>query len=205
MTAARAGSLGLCLTVSLLATAAGCGKDGPRPLENPGGDRAGVRTSTSPPNAYAIAERDVRAAVERYDQAFLAAVAAPEDLDKTERLLSLYVAGAPERDGMEELLQTFLERGWAARQGALGYQTVESVEVEELPPAGRATSVTCTFDDAVVYDAVNRAPDGGEMVVSGGGDTARTAWTWVFQQGAWRISEARTFETWTGENRCPPQ
>ncbi|WP_035953709.1 hypothetical protein [Parafrankia sp. EUN1f] len=158
-----------------------------------------------PTDPYAVAERDVRAAIERYDQAFLAAVAAPEDQRKTELLLSLYAAGVPERDGMEAFLRIFVERGWASRPGPDGYQTVESVSVAQPPPVGRATSVTCTFDDGIVYDLVNRAPDGSETIVSDAAETSRTTRTWVFEQGSWRISEASTLETWAGENRCPPR
>lgn len=197
--------MGLGLAASLAMAMAGCGEKGPRPLDDPGVGGVTSRPSMSTADPYTIAERDVRAATERYDQAFVAALAEPRDQETADLLLSMYAAGVPERDGMERFLQAFVDNEWAALPGPRGYQVVESVRVETPPPGGRATSVTCTFDDGVVYDVANPAPDGGEIVVSDAVESTRTAWTWVFDRDTWRISESATLETWTGENRCPPQ
>jgi hypothetical protein len=198
-------------TMIAAALTGGCSKGGSRPLEPSTSTPPGVSGSPSPATSRAdpisAAKREIASTNEQYDRAYFAAVGDPGNPTKTAPLLALYIPGSPEQKGMERRLHTFAVNGWAARPGPNGYVTVEKIDVVSVPPNGRATSTTCTFDDGVVYDAAHRAPDGKEIIVNDAKESVRTEfdWTWTTTSGGWKISEARTLSTWKSVNRCPPR
>ncbi len=197
--------------ISALAIAAGAAascsdSSSARPLAAPSSTANNRGTagsaSTASPAAEAEADKAIRDATRRYDQAYRDAVADPGSPAKAQHLLAMYTADSPEREGMKTFLQTLTRRGWAGRPGKKGHQSIESVLITSLPPTGRAETTTCTFDDGVVFDAVNKAPGGGEIIVNDDAEGSRTTWIWIYAAGTWKISEATTVQKWTGEDKC---
>jgi hypothetical protein len=197
---ARRLAAGLSLTITVI-LGAGCSASAPpRPLTTT------ATPSASPaPRPTADAAQEVRAATVAYEQAYLAAVADPKNSAKSQTLLGMYTDNSPERAGMAHFLQTFTTNGWAGRQGPHGHQDIERIKLVTPPPNGKAETTTCTYDDGTVVDAVNRAPDGSQIVVNDDKQSARTRWTWVSTSGTWKIQDATTITTWHGEDRCAPQ
>ncbi len=202
------GLRGLAVSMALviaLGTAAACSDStSPRPLAASPSTASvlGPAGSTPTANPIAEAEQTIRAATRRYDAAYLAAVADPGNPAKTQPLLALYTAGSPERDRVEKFVQTFSSRGWAARPGGAGHQSIENVKIVSLPPKGHAETTTCTYDDGIVFDAVNKAPGGHEIIVNDAKQSYRTAWDWVSDAGTWKISDATTVQTWMDADQC---
>ncbi|MCM3883549.1 hypothetical protein [Frankia sp. R82] len=160
---------------------------------------SGTSPTPSPPTS---AERAIRAATAAYQQAYLDAVADPTSTGKRQTLLAMYTADSPERAGVSTFLQTFSTKGWAGRRGTLDHQSIEQVTVPPSSPQGKAETITCTYDSGRVVDALNRAPDGSEIVVNDETQSYRTRWTWLLVAGEWKIVDATTLTTWPGADRC---
>ncbi len=205
------GPRGLAVSVGLtliLGAAAACSDStSPRPFAAPSHTTSthGITGSTPTIGPTVEAEKAIRDATRRYDQAYRDAVADPGNPAKTESLLALYTADSPERDRVEEILGTFTSRGWAGRPGGTGHQSIENVKIASLPPNGHAETTTCTYDDGIVFDAVNKAPGGQEIIVNDAKQSYRTVWTWVSDAGTWKISNATTVKTWIGADQCAPR
>ncbi|ORT53055.1 hypothetical protein KBI5_08700 [Frankia sp. KB5] len=180
--------------------AAGCSDNAsPRPLTT-------TTPSASPsPSPTADAAKEVRAATAAYEQAYLAAVADPKNSVKSQTLLAMYTDDSPERAGMAHFLQAFTANGWAGRPGPRSHQDIEQIRLVAPAAHGKAETTTCTYDDGTVVDAVNRAPDGSQIIVNDDKQSARTRWTWVSISGTWKIQDATTITTWHGEDRCAPR
>ncbi len=201
----RAVSVGLAL---ILGAAAACSDStSPRPLAAPSHTTStrGITGSTPTTGPTVEAEKAIRDATRRYDQAYRDALADPGNPAKAQTLLAMYTADSPERAGMEKFLRTFTSRGWAGRPGGAGHQSIENVKIASLPPNGHAETTTCTYDDGVVFDAVNKAPGGQEIIVNDAKQSYRTVWTWVSDAGVWKISDATTVKTWMGSDQCSPR
>ncbi|MCM3920282.1 hypothetical protein ND748_01080 [Frankia sp. AiPs1] len=190
-----------------MSTAAACSDSAPpHPLAAPS-TTAGTRGAvggTPTTDSTVEAEMAIRAATRRYDQAYRDAIANPGNPAKTQPLLVMYTANSPERDRIENLLQTFTRNGWAGRPGGAGHQSIENVKIMNAPPDGLAETTTCTYDDGIVFDAANKAPGGHEIIVNDATQSYRTTWTWVTDAGTWKISDATTVKTWMGADQCAP-
>jgi hypothetical protein len=149
-------------------------------------------------------ESELVAAQQTYYESYLAALGAPGDAELVGRLLELYMPGSPERANVDERMRSFAERGVAGRPGPESYYVIENIDVIADPPDGRAEVTFCGFDDGVLYDTRQRAPDGREIVVNDDPYSGRTRTVWIQESGTWSIESVVVVDTWEGENRCPP-
>ncbi len=197
----------LVMTVTIscvLVALTGCdqrSKPGPNSSDSPAASTLGTIPPTPDPQAQ---ERlQVAAAQEGFYRSYLAAVAAPGDQARVADLLGRYTPPAPARADVASWMAGLASRRLAGRAGPESYYVLENVAVESLPPTGRVIATVCGYDDGVLYDAVNRAPDGREIVISNKPVSERTRVTWV-EQGTWKIDTVQVVDTWKGVNRCPP-
>ncbi|MCK9895042.1 hypothetical protein [Frankia sp. AgB32] len=150
-----------------------------------------------------MVDREIHAAQERYYQAFLVAVADPGDERRVDGLLASYTAtGAPARS-TREWLGLLAQRGYAGRAGAGNRYVIEKIDVAVAGERETVVATVCGYDDGVVFDARNRAPDGSEIVVDDVPRSDRTLFTWV-KGTVWQIDAATVVNTWKGRDGCPP-
>jgi hypothetical protein len=204
----RRAALGTALALILAGATACSGNDSPRPLaatatatSTPAASPSSATSSASAPDATTQAIRDATAA---YDKAYIAAIADPKNTTKSRTLLAMYTDTSPERAGITQFLQSLAAKGLAGAQGPNGHQTIEQIAIISWPPDGKAEATLCTYDDGLIVDAVNRAPDGSQIIVNDDKQSYRTRYTWNLLSGQWKIADTTTITTWHGEDRCAP-
>jgi hypothetical protein len=169
------------------------------------------QTGTNAPSDEASPTRDPLAEARQqvidaqadYNRAYLRALAAPGDRRKLDGLLALYTSDTHASVEIRDRMRGLAERGLAGRAGPAGYYVVEQVDVTTLPPKGQAVALVCTYDDAVVFDAVNKGPGGEEIVVNDAVVSARTRFHWSQRNGKWRLEGGEVIKKWEGVNQCP--
>ncbi|WP_131788015.1 hypothetical protein [Protofrankia symbiont of Coriaria ruscifolia] len=162
------------------------------------------RASTPSPDPASQIRTQIAAAQEGFYRSYLAAVAAPGDRSRVDDLLARYTPQAPARADVASWMAGLASRRVAGRAGPESYYVIEKFAIENPSPQGRVIATVCGYDDGVLYDAVNRAPDGHEIVISDKPVSERTRVTWV-EQDTWKIDSVQTVDTWEGVNRCPPR
>jgi hypothetical protein len=196
--------------IVLGAAVAGCEPGGDAAIDHSGqaehqSSGRGTRSDVaSPPvDALAQARQQVTDAQAGYRRAYLRALAAPGSRRSVDGLLALYTADTAARVEIRDRMRDLADRGLAGRPGPAGYYLVERVDVTVLPPRGRAAATVCTYDDAVVFDAVHKGPGGKEIVVNDAVVSGRTRFHWVQENGKWRLEGGDVLRRWEGANRCP--
>jgi hypothetical protein len=172
------------------------------PQSAPASGGSGGTTSADPLDAV---RREVAVAQSAYFRAYEAALAAPGDRRRVERLLNLYTSDGPGREGIAARMRGFADRQVAGRPGPRGYYLIEETRVASLPPRGRATATVCTYDDAVLYDAARRGQGGEEIVINDDVSSTRARFRWAQKGGAWKLDGGEVVDRWEGENRCPAE
>ncbi|ONH60467.1 hypothetical protein CcI49_11610 [Frankia sp. CcI49] len=193
--------------------AAGCGGSDPatgRDPDPPGASLLARRLdpSASPdpapsPDPVSVVRAEVTAAQEKYFTSFLSALADPQDHARVDALLASYTLTAEPRADVVQWLANLADRAFAGRSGPGTYYVIEKITV---PPGtvDIAVATVCGYDDGVLFDARQRAPDGSEIIVNDLLLSERTDFTWV-RRDVWQIDSVRTTDTWKGRNGCPPR
>lgn len=161
--------------------------------------------STSLPSASDPATavlREITAAQERYYQSFQVAVAHPGDQRGVEGLLASYTASGEPARRVRAWLRYLADSGFAARSGLENRYVIEKIDAVAADPE-RVVATVCGFDDGVIFDARQKAPDGSEIVVDDVPLSQRTLFTWV-KRDTWQIDAAQVLNTWEGRDGCPP-
>jgi len=146
--------------------------------------------------------REITAAQEKYYQSYQVALAHPGDQRGVEGLLASYTASGEEARSVRAWLGYLAASGFAARPGPGNRYVIEKIDTAAADP-DRVTATVCGFDDGVIFDARQRAPDGREIVVDDLPLSERTLFTWV-KSDTWRIDATRRVDSWKGRDGCPP-
>jgi len=145
--------------------------------------------------------REISVAQEKYYRSFMVALADPGDQRGVEGLLASYTASGEGRS-IRAWLRYLADSGFAARPGAGNRYVIEKIDVTAADP-NRVIATVCGFDDGVLFDARQKAPDGSEIVVNDVPLSERTLFTWV-KRDTWRIDATRRTDSWKGRDGCPP-
>ena len=79
---------------------------------------------------------------------------------------------------------------------------VQKVDVSSVAEGATAKVLVCTYDDGVTYDAKHDGPDGKPIAIDDSISSARTAFAYQREGGAWKITGGDVQKTWAGENHC---
>gem|GEM_PF-6005742 len=148
-------------------------------------------------------KNQITAAVNDYQRAYAAAVADPGNEAKVRALLALYTTTNPGRENARERMANFATSHTAGRPGPNGYFVIESVTDPNGSPDGPVTSRVCAYDDSVLYDSHQRAPDGKEIIVNDTPGGGLSDFSWVRQGNQWLLQKTTVIDTWEGQNKCP--
>lgn len=147
----------------------------------------------------------IAAAVQNYYKTYTTAVADPGNGAKVDALLALYTPTNPGRENARERMANFAASHTAGRPGPNGYFIIESVTDPSGSPDGPAISTMCVFDDSVLYDSHQRAPDGKEIIVDDTLTSVISRFTWRRVGSSWLLDGAQVIKDWKGSNQCPPR
>jgi hypothetical protein len=145
----------------------------------------------------------IAAAVQNYYKTYTTAVADPGNGAKVDALLALYTPTNPGRENARERMANFAASHTAGRPGPNGYFVIESVTDPNGSPDGPVTSRVCAYDDSVLYDSHQRAPDGKEIIVNDTPGGGLSDFSWVRQGNQWLLQKTTVIDTWEGQNKCP--
>jgi len=188
------------LIVGLLAACSARSSDG----HSPPTPSAAPASAAPSPSADPL-KSQISAAIQAYYQAYTIAVADPGNAAKVDRLTSLFTNSNPGRANAQKTMANFAASHTAGRPGPNGYYVIESVTDPSGSPDGPAISTVCVFDDSVLYDSHQRAPDGKEIIVDDSLSTVVSRFTWRRVNGSWLLDHTDTIKTSKGANQCPPR
>jgi hypothetical protein len=171
--------------------------------DNPPPSTATVSTSPSASPSATPLKGEITAAVQSYYETYTAAVADPGNATKVARLVDLYTASNPARENARKRMAAFAASHTAGRPGPNGYYIIESVADPSGSPDGPVTSRVCAYDDSVLYDSHQRAPDGKEIIVNDTPEGGISDFTWSLQGPKWLLTSTTVIDSWEGQNKCP--